>query len=244
MDTTLPDCRIAPPRLSPGVLAAVVLLHCGVLGILLFSKPPSSHTPPETLFVRLIEPSAARPEAVPPPEASVRPVPPPARASAAPVPASPPAQKAETPGPETPSARPDIARLEPQPRSAPVAAPPPAAPASVPAPVASEAPRPAPAAPPLPVTQPRFNAEYRDNPKPPYPGLSRRMGEEGEVRLRVYVDANGIAQQVELYRSSGFSRLDQSALDTVRQWRFVPARQGDEPVAASVIVPILFSLRS
>lgn len=70
------------------------------------------------------------------------------------------------------------------------------------------------------------------------------MGEEGEVRLRVYVDANGIAQQVELYRSSGFSRLDQSALDTVRQWRFVPARQGDEPVAASVIVPILFSLRS
>lgn len=94
----------------------------------------------------------------------------------------------------------------------------------------------------MPVTQPRFNADYLDNPKPPYPGLSRRMGEEGEVQLRVQVDANGNAQQVELYRSSGFPRLDQTALDTVRQWRFVPARQGDQPVPAWVIVPIKFSL--
>lgn len=94
------------------------------------------------------------------------------------------------------------------------------------------------------MAQPRFNADYLDNPKPPYPGLSRRMGEEGEVQLRVHVDANGTAQQVELYRSSGFPRLDQTALDTVRQWRFVPARQGDQAVPAWVIVPIKFSLRS
>ena len=117
------------------------------------------------------------------------------------------------------------------------------APAPAPAPVAIDTPKPAPP-PPLPVTQPRFNADYLDNPKPPYPSLSRRMGEEGEVRLRVHVDAMGNAQQVDIARSSGFPRLDQAALDTVKQWRFVPARQGDQPIPAWVIVPIQFSLRS
>jgi protein TonB len=91
---------------------------------------------------------------------------------------------------------------------------------------------------------PRFNAEYLDNPKPAYPSISRRMGEEGEVRLRVYVDTAGAAQHVEIERSSGFPRLDQAALETVKRWRFVPARQGSQPVAAWVIVPIQFTLRS
>lgn len=98
--------------------------------------------------------------------------------------------------------------------------------------------------PPLPVTQPRFSVEYLYTPQPPYPSMSRRMGEEGEVRLRVQVDPSGNAQQIEVYRSSGFSRLDQAAQDTVKQWRFVPARQGDQTVAAWIIVPIQFSLRS
>ncbi|MDP2267323.1 MAG: energy transducer TonB, partial [Thiobacillus sp.] len=114
-------------------------------------------------------------------------------------------------------------------------------PQAAPTPAAMEAPR---VAPPLPVTQPRFNADYLDNPKPPNPSASRRMGEEGEVRLRVHVDTAGQAQQIEVYRSSGFPRLDQAALDTVKQWRFVPARQGDQPIPAWVIVPIQFSLRS
>lgn len=97
---------------------------------------------------------------------------------------------------------------------------------------------------PPPVVQPRFDAAYLDNPRPPYPGVSRRLGEEGEVRLRVQVDPAGLAQQVEIQQGSGYPRLDQAALETVRQWRFVPARQGDQPVAAWVIVPIQFTLRS
>jgi protein TonB len=92
--------------------------------------------------------------------------------------------------------------------------------------------------------QPRFDAAYLDNPRPPYPSVSRRMGEEGEVRLRVRVDPAGLAQQVDIQQGSGYPRLDQAAQDTVRQWRFVPARQGDQPVAAWVIVPIQFTLRS
>jgi protein TonB len=102
----------------------------------------------------------------------------------------------------------------------------------------------APPAPPAPVVPPSFNADYLDNPAPAYPPLSRRMGEEGKVVLRVFVNEQGLPMQVQLRISSGFSRLDRAALETVRLWKFVPARRGDAPVGAWVLVPISFSLRS
>jgi protein TonB len=64
------------------------------------------------------------------------------------------------------------------------------------------------------------------------------------VLLRVFVNPDGGASQVEIRESSGFERLDKAARDTVRRWRFVPARQGDKGVAAWVLVPISFSIRS
>ena len=70
------------------------------------------------------------------------------------------------------------------------------------------------------------------------------MGEEGRVILRVLVNERGLPDDVQLRTSSGFSRLDSVALETVRQWKFVPARRGDTPVSAWVLVPISFSLRS
>jgi protein TonB len=108
-----------------------------------------------------------------------------------------------------------------------------------PAPVA-EAPKPAPPAP----TPPR-PADYLNNPKPPYPHLSRRLGEEGTVRLNILVNPDGSVARLELARSSGHPRLDRSAMDTVQSsWKFEPARQGGRPVAAWVIVPIQFTIRS
>jgi protein TonB len=106
---------------------------------------------------------------------------------------------------------------------------------------APEAPAPGPVTP-LPITPPNFNAAYLDNPAPVYPPLSRRSGEQGRAILRVLVTANGAADAVELRTSSGSARLDQAAIDTVKRWRFVPARQGDQAVAAWVLVPIAFSL--
>lgn len=100
------------------------------------------------------------------------------------------------------------------------------------------------AAPPAPVqTQPRFDADYLSNPKPPYPGISRRLGEQGRVVLRVLVAADGLTQSVQLHTSCGYARLDDAALETVRRWKFVPAKLGNEPVAATVLVPIIFSLK-
>lgn len=92
------------------------------------------------------------------------------------------------------------------------------------------------------VTEPRFDADYLSNPKPLYPSASRKLHEEGTVFLRVHVDSDGRALKVELKKSSGIARLDQSALDTVAQWRFVPARQGNTQIASWVVVPIVFSL--
>ena len=92
-------------------------------------------------------------------------------------------------------------------------------------------------------TQPRFDADYLHNPRPVYPPMSRRMGEEGKVFLRVRVEADGRPSQVEIKTSSGSPRLDQAAEDAVRRWRFIPAKRGGEAVSAWVIVPISFNLK-
>lgn len=81
------------------------------------------------------------------------------------------------------------------------------------------------------------------NPKPPYPSLSRRLGEEGAVLLRVRVLIDGTAGEVRVLRSSGYPRLDEAAKNTVAQWRFIPARRGERAEEAWVQVPIDFTLK-
>lgn len=88
----------------------------------------------------------------------------------------------------------------------------------------------------------RFDAAYLQNPKPVYPPISRRLGEEGKVMLRVRVNADGHPAKVDLEKSSNFERLDEAARQTVARWRFVPAKRGDEAIETSVIVPIVFRL--
>lgn len=114
----------------------------------------------------------------------------------------------------------------------------PAVPEPPPLPAAPAAAAPAPVA----VTPPIFNADYLDNPSPVYPALSRRLHEQGRVILRVLVSARGAADDVQINSSSGHARLDDSARDTVRRWKFVPARRGAEAVPAWVLVPVSFGL--
>lgn len=152
---------------------------------------------------------------------------------------------------EPPKPRP-VARTVPAPvasEPAPVLATPPSAPApQAAAPVRSEPA--APAAAPVaaqaaePITPPVFDARYLDNPAPAYPSMSRRLREQGQVLLRVLVNAGGAADAVEIRATSGHERLDDAARDTVRRWRFVPAKRGAEAVPAWVVVPITFRLES
>ena len=139
---------------------------------------------------------------------------------------------------------PPVARAEEQaPAAMTLPEPPPAAPAepvavAPPVPAAPPAVAPAPVA----VTPPVFNADYLDNPPPAYPALSRRMREQGRVVLRVLVNTRGAADDVQVSNSSGHPRLDDSALEAVRHWKFVPAKRGSAPVAAWVLIPVSFRL--
>ena len=94
------------------------------------------------------------------------------------------------------------------------------------------------------VSAARFDAAYLQNPKPNYPALSRRLGEEGKVLLKVRVGSDGRPLAVELEKSSNFERLDNAARQVVQSWRFVPAKRGDEAIEATVVVPIIFRLDS
>ena len=87
-----------------------------------------------------------------------------------------------------------------------------------------------------------FAADYLSNPRPAYPPLARRRGEEGQVLLRVLVSTAGRAAQLELQQSSGSALLDEAAQAAVRQWKFVPAQRGGVAVESRVLVPIVFRL--
>ena len=93
-----------------------------------------------------------------------------------------------------------------------------------------------------PLVEAKFDATTLHNPKPPYPLTARRKGIEGRVLLAAHVRADGTCAEVRLIHSSGHGLLDQSALDTVRRWRFLPARRGRASVDSWVEIPISFRL--
>jgi protein TonB len=80
------------------------------------------------------------------------------------------------------------------------------------------------------------------SPKPPYPEFARRRGYEGTVRLKVEVLASGRVGRIWVKESSGYEILDRSALKTIKDWRFIPARFGGIPVKSTVIIPVKFQL--
>lgn len=83
---------------------------------------------------------------------------------------------------------------------------------------------------------------YADNPAPPYPPLARRRGQTGTVEVEVLVSPHGRAEEIRLARGSGHALLDRTALETVRHWRFVPGRRGNETAAMWVRIPVRFAL--
>ena len=89
---------------------------------------------------------------------------------------------------------------------------------------------------------PSTNADYLNNPRPPYPPLSKRLGEQGRVVVRVFIEADGTASRAEVRQSSGFERLDQTAVQTVLRWRYVPGKRAGVPEAMWFNVPINFVL--
>ena len=202
------------PFQRSGLLTAVIGLHVGVFLLILAAKTVVPQIMEIPLVVDLLETQEIRKEPVAKPLPMTKPVA---------------VKTQQTPAPK--AAAPVVEATQ----------------STVPAPAAVVAApietKPAPVAPPAePVSQARFDADYLKNPAPAYPPLSRRMGEEGKVVLRVSVNAQGSADSVEIRTSSGSQRLDESAQKTVRNWKFIPAKRGDSAVQSWVLVPIIFKL--
>jgi protein TonB len=237
----LGNLMIAPlGKRNAAIASAVVALHAGVIWALQSSGP--TVRPPEMLV-----PVQAQAELIAPPAPRIAPAPPAPPVPPVPVakPVAPSVQKQVAP--KTPAqAQPlPLAIADPTPSpNAPAGSLTPSPPATPAPPAPSAAGPAAPPAPPAPaaVQLPSSNADYLQNPKPVYPPLSRRLGEQGKVTVRVLIGADGQPRQAELKQSSGFERLDQSALATVMKWRYVPGKRGGVAEDMWFNVPINFVL--
>lgn len=92
------------------------------------------------------------------------------------------------------------------------------------------------------IIPPVTHANFLNNPPPPYPKHSRRLGEQGRVVLAVEIDTNGEASQAMIIMSSGFPRLDRAALETVLKWRFIAGKKDGLHQKMWVNIPINFVL--
>jgi periplasmic protein TonB len=193
--------------LTGGVLAAHVLGGWALLQVDAVRQAVIEAAP---IMVSMIAaPEPPKPAPPPPP----RPQPPKPRPAPAPVIAAAPSP---TPAP------PAFVVPAPEPAPAPVVA-------VAPAPPAPPAP-PAQVAPSVPRQIPPSAVRYLVEPRLTVPLLSRRLGEQGIVHLRVVVDARGQLKEASLRKSSGFARIDQQALQDIRTARFAPYTDNGQPV--------------
>jgi protein TonB len=96
--------------------------------------------------------------------------------------------------------------------------------------------------PPAPVViEPRIDSR-RGLSEPPYPPSEIRQGHEGTVLLSLQILADGRVGEVKLDRSSGFPKLDESAMREAKRWRFIPGTSDGSPQAMWKQVPITFRL--
>jgi len=215
---------------SAAGLSVTVLLHAAAVYALLQHHPVNSAvTPPRPLMVAFV--AAPQPPQVLP-QAAAKPKRVEQRAVRHPQPRMQPTTP--TPVIAAAAADPHVSAAAPSEPERPATTAPSANAVAAPSPAPVNAPA---------LTQPSFNADYLQNPAPRYPPLARRMGQQGKVVLRVLVNPGGGPAQIEVRASSGSDVLDEAALDAVRRWRFVPAKRGDQPVAAWVLVPITFTLQ-
>lgn len=195
-------------------LLFVIAIHAALFYVLWSQRLIPAPEKMETLFVNFISPpKPEEPQIKPPPPAKPKPVKQPERRQLV----------AETP----------IVKHND------MVAPPPPVVVTEPEPVA----KPAPQMPPGPVMMtselsvacPELNA-------PSYPSVSRKLGEEGKLVLRVELDESGHVSTVRVTDSSGYKRLDEAAIAAVKTWHCTPPRRDGKPVRAIALQPFNFQL--
>lgn len=232
-----------PAGLRVGAGVAVVFLHAAVVGAMLVAQAePVPAKPVEAVQVRFVEiapqvqvaaappaPTPPAPQPEPKPEPKPKPQPKPKPVPPKPVPPKP--KPAPTPPPKP---------VAPPPLPAPPSETALSQPAPAPAPATESAPAPAAARPPsgkpessqhtaapqaLVSNEPRrvsSIAYLGDPPQPVYPRSAQRMNEEGSVVVRIRVNTSGRVETAVVEKSSGFSRLDDAAVEAAKRGRFKP----------------------
>ena len=222
------------PPLNRNILiaASVVVLHVAVLWALqngLLRRAAETVVPAEIL-TRIIE--IEPPKVAPPPSPA-----PPSPKAALPTPTPTP----RLPPPPTlmairdPVTAPNAATavLEPQTPAPPIMAPVALAPAPPAPPAAARL---------VEITE--GETEYIRPPRVVYPALSKRSGETGVVIIAVYFSAAGYAKRAEVFKSSGFERLDRAAREAVLASQVTPFRRAgiSEDTQFLLKAPIIFVL--
>lgn len=179
-------------------------------------------------------------------------------------------QKPVEPKPAPPEVRKPVPRPKPRPPARPLAKTP--QPVAEPAPEPAPAPAPAPVVAPPPQAQPPVSAAPLPAPAAPraaagpdaaslvaqyraaimlqaarykrYPRFARDNGWEGKVDVRMEIGADGSIASLRVVRGTGYSILDQQALDMVRRAKPDAAIPGGlRGKAFGIDVPVIFSLR-
>jgi periplasmic protein TonB len=74
-----------------------------------------------------------------------------------------------------------------------------------------------------------------------YPEIAKRVGVEGKVFVRAFVDENGNVVNAEIVKGIG-GGCDEAALEALLKTKFIPGKQRGKPIKVQVTLPVLFKL--
>lgn len=75
-----------------------------------------------------------------------------------------------------------------------------------------------------------------------YPMLSVVQGEQGSVIFGFTIEPDGSVSNLRMMKSSGFPRLDETAMENVKAWRYKPGQKDGKPVACPWEAQVTWSL--
>jgi len=88
----------------------------------------------------------------------------------------------------------------------------------------------------------RSKAVPQSHRKPKYPRRAVVRNQQGRVEVSMWIDTDGLANQVKLLHSSGHSMLDQSVMHFIEQEKFHPAMRDGTAVASSQVFSFRFEI--
>ena len=83
-------------------------------------------------------------------------------------------------------------------------------------------------------------AVHKYTPPPYFPPAAKAARQQGTTVLEVDVDAMGNVTGSTIKKSSGFTLLDEAAMQAVRAWKFDPARRNEVAVPSRTLQSIEF----